>query len=147
MAQPHCQANGAFHVTDLLSIGCNDAMHLSGGFVSLNKCCDNSTGTPMDCLPPGHYDNSSSISRVRAIYGTEAQVEDSSHTALPSCAACTIENAELNYNVSISQVQTIGFPTPSQRDSCTFFHRCYGCLYDAGKSGPGFCKKPCGCPY
>eukprot|EP01043_Picozoa_sp_COSAG02_P114673 COSAG02_NODE_50989_length_317_cov_0.701835_1_plen_86_part_10 len=43
MAQPHCQANGAFHVTDLLSIGCNDAMHLSGGFVSLNKCCDNSS--------------------------------------------------------------------------------------------------------
>lgn len=147
MAQPHCQANGAFHVTDLLSIGCNDAMHLSGGFVSLNKCCDNTTGTPMDCLPPGHYDNSSSISRVRAIYGTGAQVEDSSRTALPSCAACTIENAQLNYNVSISQVQTIGFPAPSQRDSCTFYHRCNGCVYEAGKSGPGFCKKPCGCPY
>eukprot|EP01043_Picozoa_sp_COSAG02_P019321 COSAG02_NODE_925_length_15858_cov_4.267276_14_plen_758_part_00 len=147
MAQPHCQANGAFHVTDLLSIGCNDAMHLSGGFVSLNKCCDNSSGTPTDCLPDGHYDNSSSISRVRTVYGTEAQVEDSSSTALPSCAACTIENAQLNYNVHISDVQTIGFPTPSQRDSCTFYHRCYGCVYEVGKSGPGFCEKPCGCPY
>jgi hypothetical protein len=147
MAQPHCQANGEFHVTDLVSIACNNAMHLSGGFVSLDKCCDNTTGTPSDCLPAGHYDNSSSISRVRAVYGTAAQVEDSSRTALPSCAACAIENAALNYNVRISDVQTVGFPPPSQRDACTFYRRCDGCYFENGKSGRDYCKKPCGCPF
>lgn len=53
MAQPHCQANGEFHVTDLVSIACNNAMHLSGGFVSLDKCCDNTNWHALGLLAGG----------------------------------------------------------------------------------------------
>ena len=75
------------------------------------------------------------------------QVEDSSRTALPSCTACGIENAEVNYNVHIFDVATVGFPAPSQRETCTFYHRCYDCYYEKGMSGSDYCEKACGCPY
>eukprot|EP00054_Salpingoeca_dolichothecata_P033922 m.268347 g.268347 ORF g.268347 m.268347 type:complete len:179 (-) comp36347_c0_seq1:65-601(-) len=114
MSEPHTQDNGVYHVKDLYGYGCAAVVQVNGGYSQHG-------------LPPGHFDNASTLLNVYGQYGTRAQVNRDQLG--PSCAPCAHENTPPNYKVLVSNITAKGYPKPSNRTSCYFWIRWKGCPF------------------
>ena len=111
-AQPHTQQNGVFKVYNMVSYGCYIGAELNGGYSQDNK-------------PPGHFSNDSIVSSVVAYWGPDAQIfaQHTQNISIfgPSCGPCGTETSKLNYIITVSGLESHGFPTPSNRSKCAYW--------------------------
>lgn len=121
MSGPHTQQNGAFHLRDVYSYGCENTVDIGAGFASAKK------GTAG--MPPGFFSNESTIDGVYSYYKSNTATrkchEQSAVTHKwefyqPSCQPCKIGmvGQNMTYNATITNVHSFGYPVPHDRTVC-----------------------------
>jgi len=118
LSSPHAQANGRFTVTDVKSYSCFFAVHFVAGYAQYGN-------------PPGVYSNDSSVAGVVASFGKNATCDELCRENKffgDSCGACSYGlngnfPTQINYKVSLTDVQGVGFPFNHDYSKCTIFNR------------------------